>query len=379
MVPSRPGRPARTSSVLDPETACRRPDPRLPMVLHAGTVARRFGVCSVRFLRGPSVTRRLGAMTVALVGMFSSLGTASAFGATIADWEMNEPPGATTMVDSSGSGLHGTIGSAVGTGIITNGATGYRWFGPDPEVETPERLVLVESPLLNPGTDDYAVTLRVYTGAGDQNILQKGQANTVGGMFKIDMVRGQVICMYRGSAGRASVRSTQTIWDNSWHTIRCERRASRVTLTIDGGPSQSISKPTGNISNSWEFSIGGKSRCDPPDVQCDYFIGRIDNIVIERLQGLDSTKPQVQITEPADGSSLPRGRAVTIAATAADNVGVTRVEFRTNGSLKCTDTEAPYACSWTPWTASGSQNTLRATAFDAAANSASHTIFVFTQ
>jgi hypothetical protein len=196
---------------------------------------------------------------------------------------MNEAPGARTMHDSSGSGLSGTIGSAVLTGVVTNGATGYRWLGQNKEGLHPERLVLVQSSLLNPGTNDYAITVRVYTGAGDQNILQKGQANTSGGMFKIDMLQGEVICMYKGSAGRASVRSTQTIWDNSWHRLRCERRANAVTLTIDGGSARTTRKPTGNIANNWEFSIGGKSRCDPPSVQCDYFVGRIDRVVVERL------------------------------------------------------------------------------------------------
>jgi Bacterial Ig domain/Laminin G domain len=332
--------------------------------------------------RRPRSTAALGRLCLVVVALFAvsaSGGTASAFGAVIADWEMNEPPGATTMVDSSGSNLNGTVGSGVVTGVVTNGATGYRWFGPDPESYHPERLVLVESPLLNPGLDDYAITLRVYTGAGDQNILQKGQSNTPGGMFKIDMLQGQVICMYHGSAGRASVRSTQTIWDNSWHTLRCERRANSVTLTIDGGPSRTTRKPTGNIANNWEFSIGGKSRCDPPAVQCDYFIGRIDSIVVEKLEGLDSTKPQVQITDPGDGTSLPRGQALTIGATASDNVGVTKVEFRANGSLKCTDTQTPYTCPWTPWTASGTQNTLRATAYDAVGNSSAHSIVVYTQ
>jgi Bacterial Ig domain/Laminin G domain len=292
---------------------------------------------------------------------------------------MNEPPGSTTMTDSSGSNLSGAIGSAVLTGVVTDGATGYRWLGTDKAGVHPERLVIVNSPLLNPGTDDFAVTLRVYTGAGDQNILQKGQANTVGGMFKIDMLTGQVICMYEGSAGRAAVRSTQTIWDNAWHTIRCERRSTGVTLTIDGGPPKTTRKPTGNIANNWEFSLGGKSRCNGANIQCDYFVGRIDSIVVERLEAGDTSSPLVRVTQPADGSVVPRGKPVTLAANASDNVGVTKVEFKVNGSLKCTVTAEPYTCSWTPWNASGAQNTVRAIAYDAAGNSASHTVFVFTQ
>jgi hypothetical protein len=336
------------------------------------------------FFRGRVVAhrrlRRLYLVTAGLLGLSASLGAASALGATVvADWEMNEPPGATTMLDSSGSNLNGTIGSAVATGVVTNGETGYRWFGPDPESYHPERLVTVDSSLLNPGTDDYAVTLRVYTGAGDQNILQKGQAHTTGGMFKIDMVKGIVICMYRGSEGRAAVRSTQTIWDNAWHTIRCERRANGVTLTIDGGTPRTNYGATGKIANTWPLSIGGKWRCDGTTVQCDYFIGRLGYVVVERLDPTDTTNPQVNITQPPDGSSVTRGTPLAIAADASDDVGVTKVEFKVNGSLKCTDTEAPYQCTWTAWTAVGTKNTIRAIAYDAAGNSASDVVYVYTQ
>ena len=328
--------------------------------------------------RSVSFFRRCCLATTALLAVSASVGAASAAGATLADWQMNEPSGSTTMLDSSGSNLHGTIGAHVVTGVVTDGATGYRWFGPDPEVYTPERLVTVTSPLLNPGTDDYAVTLRLYTGAGDQNILQKGQAKTAGGMFKIDMVKGIVICLFRGSEGSAGVRSSQVVWDNSWHTIRCERRANAVTLTIDGGTPKRTLNATGKIANTWELSIGGKSRCDGTNVQCDYFVGRMDYVLIERSAPGDTTKPQVTITAPQDGSTVKRGTAVGLAATASDNVAVARVDFKVNGSLKCSDTEPPYTCSWTPWNTLGTKNTIRAIAYDAAGNSASDTIYIYT-
>jgi hypothetical protein len=238
----------------------------------------------VRFFRERSQRRRRWVLLTA--GLFlanASLGVASAVGATVADWEMNEGPGATTMHDSGSFNLSGSIGSTVETGVVKSGATGYRWRGPDPGSYHPERLVTVNSSRLNPGTDDFAVTIRLFTGAGDQNIVQKGQAHTAGGMFKIDMVKGHVICMYKGSQGRAAVRSTQTVWDHVWHTVRCERRATRVTLTIDGGTPRSNTGATGKIANSWALSIGGKLHCDPPDVQCDYYIGLLDRAVVERL------------------------------------------------------------------------------------------------
>jgi hypothetical protein len=320
----------------------------------------------------------VGAIVVA-VGAFANAGAAYA-ATTVADWEMNESPGSTTMLDSSGNNLSGAIGSAVVTGEVRNGETGYRWLGTNKAGYHPERLVTVNSASLNPGADPFAITVQVYTGAGDQNILQKGQSGTGGGMYKIDMKAGIVICMYRGADGNAAVRSNQTIWDNQWHTIRCERQPSGVTLTIDGGTPKTTKHATGNIANNKVLSIGGKAYCDGGiTVQCDYFVGLLGRVVMEREEGVDSVKPQVAFTSPADGSTIARGKALSLEATASDDVGVTKVEFRTNGTLRCTDTAAPYTCSWTPWTASGTQNTLKATAYDAAGNTAVSTIFVYTQ
>jgi hypothetical protein len=218
---------------------------------------------------------------VALI-VAASAGAASAFGATVANWQMNEPSGARTMHDSSGSNLSGTIGSAVLTGVVTNGATGYRWLGTNKDGYHPERLVKVTSSLLNPGTNDFAVTIRLFTGAGDQNIIQKGQSTTSGGYWKIDMVQGQVICLFKGSQGRSSIRSTQKVWDNAWHTVRCERSGTRVSVTIDGGTPRTNVSPTGNIANSKVMAIGGKAACNGGSIQCDYYVGRLDYAVIEK-------------------------------------------------------------------------------------------------
>jgi Laminin G domain len=209
--------------------------------------------------------------------------SASAATTTVADWEMNEPPGSTAMLDSSGSNLSGTIGSAVQTGVVVSGAKGYRWSGQNTSGYHPERLVTVQSSLLNPGTGAFAVTIRLYTGAGDQNILQKGQSTTTGGMFKIDMLKGFVYCTFKGSSGRAAVGSSQTVWDHVWHTIRCERQATGVTITVDGGTPRTVAHATGNISNNQPLAIGGKAACNGTTIQCDYYIGLLDRAVVQRL------------------------------------------------------------------------------------------------
>jgi len=92
----------------------------------------------------------------------------------------------------------------------------------------------------------------------------------------------------------------------------------------------------------------------------------------------DDTKPAVRVTSPVDESSVAYREVLTIAAEASDATGVTKVELWANGMLRCTETEAPYTCDWRVWTKSGTRNHIRATAYDAAGNSASHVVNVHT-
>jgi hypothetical protein len=215
----------------------------------------------------------------------ASAGAASASGAVIADWEMNESPGATTMQDSRGSGLSGAIGSAVVTGVVTDDSTGYRWPSENRWGSAhPERLVKVDSSLLNPGTADFSVVMRLYTASfGDQNIVQKGQATTNGGQWKIAIKKGKIVCNFLGVVHRSAVWSREIIADSKWHTVRCDRRTTGVTITVDGGAPKTNANWTGSISNTWPVSIGGKPKCDAVTVQCDYYVGRLDYVRIEKF------------------------------------------------------------------------------------------------
>ena len=82
----------------------------------------------------------------------------------------------------------------------------------------------------------------------------------------------------------------------------------------------------------------------------------------------DTVVPVVAITAPASGSTVARRATVAIEATASDDVGVSRVEFFVNGSLRCTDTAAPFSCGWKAPNG-GKPNVLDVLAWDAAGNS----------
>src|SRR5690606_35826701 len=60
--------------------------------------------------------------------------------------------------------------------------------------------------------------------------------------------------------------------------------------------------------------------------------------------GSDNAPPTVTLTAPTSGQTFPSGTTgVTLSANASDPDGaVTRVEFRVDGTLVGTDTQAPY-------------------------------------
>ena len=89
--------------------------------------------------------------------------------------------------------------------------------------------------------------------------------------------------------------------------------------------------------------------------------------VASSAPGGDSTPPVVNLTAPAN-NAVVRGSAVTLSASATDNVGVSRVEFLVRGSVVGTDTTAPYSVSWDSRTIADGRKTVSARAVDAANN-----------
>lgn len=81
----------------------------------------------------------------------------------------------------------------------------------------------------------------------------------------------------------------------------------------------------------------------------------------------DATPPTVSVTSPTSGAQL--SGFVTLTATAADNVGVSGVQFLLDGAdLGVEDTNAPYTISWDTIPTSNGSHTLTARARDAAVN-----------
>jgi hypothetical protein len=88
----------------------------------------------------------------------------------------------------------------------------------------------------------------------------------------------------------------------------------------------------------------------------------------------DPNAPTVSLLAPAAGASFIEGTSIFVSASASDNIGVERVEFRAGGSLFATDGIAPYSATFNiPQDLASAGDTpllISATAFDRAGNSA---------
>ena len=158
---------------------------------------------------------------------------APASAATLANWQMNEGPRASVMVDKAGH-VNGTIGSAIQTGYKFDGATAYHWVFASPTAPPakPERIAQANSSTLNPGSGNYAVKLRYRTTKHFGNIVQKGQAGSSGGYFKLENPNGRLTCVFAeptppgtSNASRSCLHASSATASGTWPAARARRRA----------------------------------------------------------------------------------------------------------------------------------------------------------
>ena len=231
--------------------------------------------------RGAVVTAvALGLAATASVANPSSAGDGPTY---VARWEMNEHPKAVYLRDTSGNGFRGHIGRKVEpthqqyhhfprTAHDIDSAPGHIDQVPD-------------APGLDPGFADFSVSVKFrWLGGSDRNLVQKGQGNPLGGMFKMkttvaDQPPGQIKCLFRGSMGDSQVESYggPRLDDGKWHVVTCKRRTDDTIMFVDGVFVDMNTNDSGEISNDWPWAIGGNSYCEDHTLEntCNYWWGDI--------------------------------------------------------------------------------------------------------
>ena len=98
--------------------------------------------------------------------------------------------------------------------------------------------------------------------------------------------------------------------------------------------------------------------------------------VYGKIEGYDiiDNPPTVAIESPVAGQTLVGSQNVVV--TALDDRGVNRVEFFVDGSLRNTDTAAPYLYAWDTAASADGSHTVSVTAYDSAGQSASRSVGV---
>lgn len=193
------------------------------------------------------------------------------------------------------------------------------------------------------------------------------------GMYAAEPGRGA-----SGWIGRSSAAAAAALPLNAW---------THVAMTYDGrdmrfyrdGTLVATTPRTGAIpAGTGPLAIGSNA------VWGEQFSGRLDDLrVYDRALTAaevalvrdvplgpvtgDTAAPSVAITAPAAGATVS-GTAVSLSATADDDVEVSSVEFRVGTTTVGTDTTAPYSVTWNSTTVPNGDVTVAATARDSAGN-----------
>lgn len=243
--------------------------------------------------------RRYGvALAAALAALaLSTPSQATARSASVvADWQMNEPPGASVMTDSSGTGNNGSLpaGTPITTGNTdTTHAFFYRWPNHCPACAPADPTRVISVPDAPNGSLDipdpnvtYTLQFRFRTTHGFGNYMQKGQSTSKGGQIKVQGPKGNVQCLFKGANGvrvGTGWGASRPLDDGQWHTVTCVHTATQVKEYVDNNPTPVIKNgSTGPIDNHIAFTVGGKLNCDQVQTTCDYYSGDMDFIKITK-------------------------------------------------------------------------------------------------
>ncbi|WP_257388034.1 extracellular catalytic domain type 1 short-chain-length polyhydroxyalkanoate depolymerase [Tahibacter caeni] len=188
-----------------------------------------------------------------------------------------------------------------------------------------------------------------------------------------------VVSIWHGDADYTVRPANQTELLQQWTNVHGVDQTADVADTVAGYPHK-VYKDSSGQPRVETYTITGMGHGTPVDpgsgeTQCgtagayildvnicsSYYIGRFWG-----LDDLDGVAPTVVLTAPA-AASIVSG-AVTLSATASDDVGVDHVDFLLDGSLLGSDASAPYTFSWDATNASNGAHVLLAQAYDLAGN-----------
>ncbi|HSW36936.1 MAG TPA: putative glycoside hydrolase [Candidatus Saccharimonadales bacterium] len=122
-------------------------------------------------------------------------------------------------------------------------------------------------------------------------------------------------------------------------------------------------------SQSVTASLGGSYTDAKGSTVSSVTLAPASAVILKKAVSTDTTPPQVSLTAPTSGATL--SSKVQASASVNDNVGVTRIDFYVDSTLKQTGSSNTY--SWDTTSADNGSHSLQAKAYDAAGNVGSST------
>jgi hypothetical protein len=206
-------------------------------------------------------------------------------------------------------------------------------------------------------------------------------------------------CTYTPNPSAGSVSKTLNVPSTGtyriWSRIQVpDSTSNSYYLQVDGGCAINVGDSTAIPANTWtwvNYQDGSSATLSSIDLTAgnhDFLLSvRENNVMIDRIilatdtacvpsglgdncaSGADTTGPTVSLTAPTAGSTVS-GSSVALSANASDNVGVSGVQFKVDGSnVGSQDTTSPYSVNWNTTTVANGSHTITAVASDAAGNS----------
>jgi hypothetical protein len=206
-------------------------------------------------------------------------------------------------------------------------------------------------------------------------------------------------CTYTPNPSAGSVSKTLNVPSTGtyriWSRIQVpDSTSNSYYLQVDGGCAINVGDSTAIPANAWtwvNYQDGSSATLSSIDLTAgnhDFLLSvRENNVMIDRIilatdtacvpsglgdncaSGADTTGPTVSLTAPTTGSTVS-GSSVALSANASDNVGVSGVQFKVDGSnVGSQDTTSPYSVTWNTTTVANGTHTITAVASDAAGNS----------
>jgi hypothetical protein len=144
-------------------------------------------------------------------------------------------------------------------------------LNPDPATGSPATFTV---------TAHVSFTQPPSAAVGDYDLIRKGLSSTKGGYWKMEIypaksnTQGRAMCQMKGSsATTGTFVAGPNLGDGRWHTIQCVKRATSVSVVVDG-VAFTKNVAVGLIANTAKLTVGAKAG------GADWFAGLMDEVSI---------------------------------------------------------------------------------------------------